>query len=99
MQKTRVKAKVKLIGSHICQYPSLLLSFVELNIHPLRNHKFVVFNPSLLVIAQFNETIGSNYGPVLSTVGSKYYVRILSSLDRELLKPNTSIALHRHSQK
>merc|ERR1712038_1269611 len=29
--------------------------------------------------------------------GSNYYVRILSTLDRELLKPNTSIALHRHS--
>ena len=32
-----------------------------------------------------------------STAGSTYYVRVLSTLDREKLKPNTSIALHRQS--
>ena len=41
--------------------------------------------------------IDSNYGVISSTAGSTYYVRVLSTLDRELLKPNTSIALHRHS--
>jgi len=50
-----------------------------------------------LVIGQFNEMIDADYGIVSSTAGSNYYVRILSTLDRELLKPNTSIALHRHS--
>jgi len=50
-----------------------------------------------LVIGQFNEMIDANYGIVGSTAGSNYYVRILSTLDREKLKPNTSIALHRHS--
>ena len=34
---------------------------------------------------------------VSSSGGSTYYVRVLSTLDRELLKPSTSIALHRHS--
>lgn len=29
--------------------------------------------------------------------GSNYVVRILSTLDRELLKPSSSVALHRHS--
>ena len=29
--------------------------------------------------------------------GSNYYVRILSTLDRELLKPSASVALHKHS--
>ena len=29
--------------------------------------------------------------------GSNYYVRILSTIDRELLKPSSSVALHRHS--
>jgi 26S proteasome regulatory subunit T3 len=29
--------------------------------------------------------------------GSTYVVRILSTLDRELLKPSSSVALHRHS--
>ena len=32
-----------------------------------------------------------------STTGSNYYVRILSTLDRELLKPSASVALHKHS--
>jgi len=50
-----------------------------------------------LVIGQFNEMIDANYGIVSSTAGSNYYVRILSTIDREQLKPNTSIALHRHS--
>lgn len=50
-----------------------------------------------LIIGQFNEMVDVNYGVVNSTAGSTYYVRILSTLDREKLKPNTSIALHRHS--
>lgn len=29
--------------------------------------------------------------------GSNYYVRILSTIDRELLKPSSSVALHKHS--
>lgn len=32
-----------------------------------------------------------------STTGPNYYVRVLSTLDRELLKPNSSVALHKHS--
>lgn len=31
------------------------------------------------------------------SLGSNYYVRILSTIDRELLKPNASVALHKHS--
>lgn len=50
-----------------------------------------------LVIGQFHELISPEYGIVSSTAGSNYYVRILSTLDKEKLKPNTSIALHRHS--
>lgn len=30
-------------------------------------------------------------------IGQNYVVRILSTLDRELLKPSASVALHRHS--
>ena len=40
--------------------------------------------------------IGST-GIVQSSTGSNYVVRILSTLDRELLKPSSSVALHRHS--
>lgn len=50
-----------------------------------------------LVIGQFIEMIDANHGIVSSTAGSTYYVRVLSTLDREQLKPNSSTALHRHS--
>ena len=50
-----------------------------------------------LVIGQFLEAIDQNTGIVGSTTGSNYYVRILSTIDRELLKPSSSVALHKHS--
>ena len=50
-----------------------------------------------LVIGQFLEPIDENTGIISSTTGSNYLVGILSTLDRELLKPNASVALHRHS--
>eukprot|EP00761_Pharyngomonas_kirbyi_P012391 gb/GECH01012418.1/.p1 GENE.gb/GECH01012418.1/~~gb/GECH01012418.1/.p1 ORF type:complete len:420 (+),score=114.65 gb/GECH01012418.1/:1-1260(+) len=50
-----------------------------------------------LVIGQFLEMIDTHTGIVGSTTGSNYYVRILSTIDREQLKPSSSVALHRHS--
>ena len=50
-----------------------------------------------LVIGQFLEAIDQNTGIAGSTTGSNYIVRILSTLDRELLKPSSSVAMHRHS--
>lgn len=50
-----------------------------------------------LVIGQFCEMIDANYGIVSSTNGNNYYVRVLSAINRELLKPNVSVALHRHT--
>jgi len=50
-----------------------------------------------LLIGQFLEMIDQHHGIVGSTAGSNYFVRILSTINRELLKPNTSVALHRHS--
>mmetsp|Transcript_6862 Transcript_6862/g.14171 ORF Transcript_6862/g.14171 Transcript_6862/m.14171 type:complete len:408 (-) Transcript_6862:303-1526(-) len=50
-----------------------------------------------LVIGQFSEMVDENHGIVMSTAGSNYFVRVLSTLDREKLKPNASVALHRHS--
>lgn len=50
-----------------------------------------------LVIGQFLEAVDQNNGIVGSTTGSNYYVRILSTIDRELLKPSASVALHKHS--
>ena len=50
-----------------------------------------------LVIGQFLEMVDANNGIVGSTTGSNYYVRILSTLNREMLKPSSSVALHRYS--
>lgn len=50
-----------------------------------------------LVIGQFLEMVDANSGIVGSTTSSNYYVRILSTLNRELLKTGASVALHRHS--
>ncbi|GER54611.1 26S protease regulatory subunit 6B homolog [Striga asiatica] len=46
-----------------------------------------------LVIGQFMEMIDQNNAIVGSTTGSNYYVRILSTINRELLKPSASVAL------
>merc|ERR1719449_231745 len=45
-----------------------------------------------LVIGQFSEMVDQNRGIVSSTTGSNYFVRILSTLNREDLKPNGSVA-------
>lgn len=39
----------------------------------------------------------SYFDNIYLAAGSNYYVRILSTLNRELLKPSSSVALHRHS--
>ncbi|KAL0450885.1 UNVERIFIED_CONTAM: 26S proteasome regulatory subunitB [Sesamum latifolium] len=50
-----------------------------------------------LLIGQFMEMVDQNNGIVSSTTASNYYVRILTTINRELLKPSASVALHRHS--
>uniref|UniRef100_M8CQT5 Proteasomal ATPase second OB domain-containing protein n=1 Tax=Aegilops tauschii TaxID=37682 RepID=M8CQT5_AEGTA len=50
-----------------------------------------------LVIGQFMEMVDGNNGIVGSTTGSNYYVCGSSTINRELLKPSASVALHRHS--
>ncbi|KAF9763159.1 26S proteasome regulatory subunit 6B like protein [Nosema granulosis] len=50
-----------------------------------------------LIMGQFLEPIDNRTAIVGSTAGSNYVVKILSTVDRELLKPNTTVALHRHS--
>lgn len=46
-----------------------------------------------------DDSSGTSHFPLSHSVpkGSNYYVRILSTIDRELLKPNASVALHKHS--
>jgi 26S proteasome regulatory subunit T3 len=43
------------------------------------------------------EMIDEHYGIAGSTSGTQYYVRVLSTLNREELKTNASVAMHRHS--
>uniref|UniRef100_A0ACD5TAM6 Uncharacterized protein n=1 Tax=Avena sativa TaxID=4498 RepID=A0ACD5TAM6_AVESA len=56
-----------------------------------------MIQPAPLVIGQLMEMVDGDSGIVGSTTGSNHYVRILSTVDRELLKPSASVALHRHS--
>lgn len=50
-----------------------------------------------LIMGQFLEAIDKQTAIVGSTTGSNSVVKILSTVDKELLKPNTTVALHRHS--
>merc|ERR1719433_664125 len=51
-----------------------------------------------LIIGQFMEMVNEEYAIVQSTNGSSsYYTRVLSTLNREDLKTNSSVALHKHS--
>lgn len=50
-----------------------------------------------LVIGQFQELIDADHAIISSTAGSNYFVRVLSTLNRELLTTGCSVALHRHS--
>jgi 26S proteasome regulatory subunit T3 len=50
-----------------------------------------------LTVGHFVEMMDENYALINSSGGSTLFVRVLSTIDREKLKPNTSIALHRHS--
>lgn len=50
-----------------------------------------------LLMGQFLEIIDEDTAIVSSTAGPNSVVKILSTVDRELLIPNTTVALHRHS--
>ncbi len=51
-----------------------------------------------LSIGSFSEMIDDSHAIINSTSGSTYYVRVMSTIDRELLKANATLALNRHSQ-
>lgn len=50
-----------------------------------------------LIMGQFVELVDSQTAIICSTTGSTSVVKMLSSVDKEQLKPNISVALHRHS--
>jgi len=49
-----------------------------------------------LLIGQFVEMVDENYS-VVNSANDQFFVRVLSTLNREDLKTNCSIALHKHS--
>lgn len=51
-----------------------------------------------LLLGQFLEPLDEKTAIVSSTAGSNHIVRIMSTVDREQLKPSSTVALHRHSQ-
>lgn len=55
--------------------------------------KRIQANP--LSISSFIEMVDENYALIGSNSGTTYFVRVMSTLDREKLKPNTSIATHK----
>lgn len=50
-----------------------------------------------VMVGQFLEAVDENFAVVTSTAGSTNYVRVLSSVDRELLRPGVSLALHKQT--
>ncbi|KII65918.1 26S protease regulatory subunit 6B [Thelohanellus kitauei] len=50
-----------------------------------------------VLVGQFLEAVEEDYAVVTSTTGSNHYVRVLSSIDRELLKTGVSVALHKQT--
>ena len=50
-----------------------------------------------LVIGNFVEMIDEVHALIQTNGGTTYMVRVLSILDREKLKPNCSVALHKQS--
>ncbi|KAH7824978.1 putative 26S protease regulatory subunit 6B [Monocercomonoides exilis] len=50
-----------------------------------------------LMIGQFAEMVDRDHGIVQTSLSSTVYVRVMSTIDRQLLKPNSSVACHRHS--
>ncbi|XP_032761375.1 26S proteasome regulatory subunit 6B-like isoform X2 [Rattus rattus] len=67
------------------------------DLYSLYKEKVKQIQSILLVIGQFLEAVDQNTAIVGSTTGSNCYVCILSTIDWELLKPNASVALHKHS--
>jgi len=63
----------------------------------LKQNEIYQFQAVPLVVGQFVEKIDSKRALVNSSNGSNYLVHILSTLEKEKLKPNLSIALHRNS--
>ncbi|KAI8873718.1 26S protease regulatory subunit rpt3 [Ramicandelaber brevisporus] len=50
-----------------------------------------------LTLAHFMEAIDNDTGIIQTTANQTVVVKILSTVDREKLKPNTLVAVHRHS--
>ena len=62
-----------------------------------KQHELLYFQSVPLVVGQFVEQVESKKGLVNSSNGNNYLVNIISTIEDEQLKPNSSVALHRIS--
>ena len=51
-----------------------------------------------LMIGQFAEMIDRDHGILGTTLSQTMYVRVMSTIDRQLLKPSASVACNKHTQ-
>jgi len=72
------------------------LSNLHRELHHAREEIKRIKAPPLL-IGQFLEMVDESHAICGSTTGPNYVVRVLSTIDRELLKPSATVALHKHS--
>ena len=50
-----------------------------------------------LIVGRLVEMVGHDYAIVTATGDEQHYARVLSTINRDLLAPNCTVALHRHS--
>lgn len=56
------------------------------------------FRAPPLMIGQFAEMVDRDHGILGTTLSQTVYVRVMSTIDRQLLKPSASVVCHRHSE-
>ena len=81
----------------------ILLKYYEEDLDQLKRQLLIFqneiarFQSVPLIVGQLMEKIDKNSCIIGSTTGNNYLVKIISTIDRNKLKPNSSVALHRNS--
>ena len=81
----------------------ILINYYEEDLDQLKRQLLIFqneiarFQSVPLIVGQLMEKIDKNSCIIGSTTGNNYLVKIISTIDRNKLKPNSSVALHRNS--
>ena len=81
----------------------ILIKYYEEDLDQLKRQLLIFqneisrFQSVPLIVGQLMEKIDKNSCIIGSTTGNNYLVKIISTIDRNKLKPNSSVALHRNS--